>query len=103
MTDLIYTHISMQIQAIDRAAPILPMMPTTPERATHDYIRHGTTSLFAAFDMASSSVIAQHFRRHRHQEFLRSLELIDDAVPKSLDLQLVLDNYATGKPPKVKE
>lgn len=60
-----------QMQAIDRTAPILPIMPTTPARMTHDYIRHGTTSLFAAFDISSGSVIAQHYRRHRHQEFLR--------------------------------
>jgi transposase len=63
-----------QIQALDRTAPILPGMPTTPERMTHTYTRHGTTSLFAALDVASGSVIAQHFRRHRHQEFLRFLE-----------------------------
>ncbi|MCE7007109.1 IS630 family transposase [Kibdelosporangium philippinense] len=92
-----------QMQAIDRTAPILPIMPTTPARMTHDYVRHGTTSLFAAFDIGSGSVIAQHYRRHRHQEFLRFLKLIDDAVPKDLDLHLVLDNYATHKTPKVKE
>ena len=92
-----------QMQAIDRTAPILPVMPTTPARMTHDYVRHGTTSLFAAFDIGSGSVIAQHYRRHRHQEFLRFLKLIDTAVPKDLDLHLVLDNYATHKTPKVKE
>jgi hypothetical protein len=70
-----------QIQAIDRTAPILPIMPTTPARMTHDYIRHGTTSLFAAFDIASGSVIAAHYRRHRHQKFLRFLKLIDRTVP----------------------
>ncbi|NEE04806.1 IS630 family transposase [Phytoactinopolyspora halotolerans] len=92
-----------QMQAIDRTAPSLPIMPTTPERMTHDYVRHGTTSLFAAFDVASGSVIAQHYRRHRHQEFLRFLKLIDAAVPKELDLHLVLDNYATHKTPEVKK
>jgi transposase len=92
-----------QIQAIDRTAPILPVMPTTPARMTHDYVRHGTTSLFAAFDISSGSVIAQHYRRHRHQEFLRFLKLIDAAVPQHLDLHLVLDNYATHKTPKIKE
>jgi transposase len=92
-----------QMQAIDRTAPILPIMPTTPARMTHDYVRHGTTSLFAAFDIGSGSVIAHHYRRHRHQEFLRFLKLIDAAVPKDLDLHLVLDNYATHKTPKVKE
>jgi transposase len=90
-----------QIQALDRTAPCLPMLPTTPARMTHDYVRNGTTSLFAAFDLASGSVIAQHYRRHRHQEFLRFLKLIDAAVPKDLDLHLVLDNYATHKTPAI--
>jgi transposase len=76
-------------------------MPTTPARMTHDYVRHGTTSLFAALDLSSGSVIAQHYRRHRHQEFLRFLKLIDTAVPKHLDLHLVLDNYATHKTPAI--
>ncbi len=92
-----------QIQALDRTAPCLPMLPTTPARRTHDYVRNGTTSLFAAFDLASGSVIAQHYRQHRHQEFLRFLKLIDKAVPKDLDLHLVLDNYATHKTPAIKE
>jgi transposase len=92
-----------QIQALDRTAPCLPMLPTTPARMTHDYVRNGTTSLFAAFDLASGSVIAQPYRRHRHQEFLRFLKLIDAAVPKDLDLHLVLDNYATHKTPAIKE
>jgi transposase len=90
-----------QIQALDRTAPCLPMLPTTPARMTHDYVRNGTTSLFAAFDLASGSVIAQPYRRHRHQEFLRFLKLIDAAVPKDLDLHLVLDNYATHKTPAI--
>jgi transposase len=90
-----------QIQALDRTAPILPMLPTTPARMTHDYVRNGTTSLFAAFDLASGSVIAQPYRRHRHQEFLRFLKLIDAAVPKDLGLHLVLDNYATHKTPAI--
>ena len=92
-----------QIQALDRTAPCLPMLPTTPERRTHNYVRHGTTSLFAAYDLASGSVIAQSYRRHRHQEFLRFLKLIDGAVPKDLDLHLVLDNYATHKTPAIKD
>ncbi len=78
-------------QALDRTAPCLPMLPATPARMTHDYVRNGTTSLFAAFDLASGSVIAQHYRQHRQQEFLRFLKLIDAAVPKGLDLHLVLD------------
>jgi transposase len=92
-----------QIQALDRTAPCLPMLPTTPARMTHDYVRNGTTSLFAAFDLASGSVIAQPYRRHRHQEFLRFLKLIDAAVPRDLDLHLVLDNYATHKTPEIQK
>jgi transposase len=90
-----------QIQALDRTAPCLPMLPTTPARMTHDYVRNGTTSLFAAFELSGGSVIAQSYRRHRHQEFLRFLKLIDAAVPKDLDLHLVLDNYATHKTPEI--
>ena len=81
-----------QIQTLDRTAPCLPILPGTPARMTHDYVRHGTTSLFAAMDVASGSVIAHHYRRHRHQEFLRLLKLIDAAVPGGLDLHLVCDN-----------
>ena len=77
-----------QIQALDRTAPCLPMLPTTPARMTHDYVRNGTTSLFAALDLASGSVIAQPYRRHRHQEFLRFLKVIDKAVPQDLHLHL---------------
>jgi len=71
-----------QIPGLERTAPCLPMLPTTPARMTHDYVRNGTTSLFAALDLASGSVIAQPYRRHRHHEFLRFLKLIDAAVPK---------------------
>jgi transposase len=92
-----------QIQALDRTAPCLPVLPTTPARRTHDYVRNGTTSLFAALEVASGSVIAQPYRQHRHQEFLRFLKIIDDAVPKDLDLHLILDNYATHKTPEVKK
>jgi transposase len=92
-----------QIQALDRTAPCLPILPTTPARMTHDYVRNGTTSLFAAMDIASGSVIAQHYRRHRHQEFLRFLKLIDTAVPAGLELHLICDNYATHKTPEVKK
>lgn len=70
---------------------------------THDYVRNGTTSLFAAYDTGSGSVIAQHYRKHRHQEFIRFLKLIDGAVPDGLDLHLILDNYATHKTPEVSE
>ncbi len=92
-----------QIQALNRTAPCLPILPATPARMTHDYVRHGTTSLFAAFETGSGSVIAQPYRRHRHQEFLRSLKLIDDAVPRDLDLHLICDNYATHKTPEVQK
>jgi transposase len=90
------------IQALDRSAPVLPMLTGTPARMSHDYIRNGTTTLFAAFDVSTGDVIAQHYRRHRHQEFLRFLKTIDSCVPKDLDLHLVLDNYATHKTPQVK-
>jgi transposase len=92
-----------QMHAIDRTVPILPMLPTTPARMSHDYVRHGTTSLFAALDLSSGSVIAEHHRRHRHQEFVKFLKTIDAAVPKELDLHLVCDNYATHKTPAVKK
>lgn len=70
---------------------------------THDFVRHGATSLFAALDIVSGSVIAQHYRRHRHQEFLRFLKVIDAAVPQHRELHLVLDNYATHKTEPVKK
>ena len=86
-----------QIQALDRTAPCLPMLPTSPARRTHNYVRNGTISPFAAFDLASGLMIAQHYCRHRHREFLGFLKMIDAAVPQDLDLHLVLDNYATCK------
>ena len=91
-----------QMQALDRTAPMLPMMPGVPGRQTHDYIRHGTTSLFAALDVATGKVIGQHQRRHRHQEFLRFLKTIDKNTPADLDLHLICDNYATHKTPAIK-
>jgi transposase len=90
-----------QIQALNRFQPILPMMPTTPERRSHDYVRHGTTSLFAALNMASGKVIGSLHRRHRATEFKKFLELIDVEVPDELDVHLILDNYATHKTPDV--
>jgi transposase len=92
-----------QMQALDRTAPILPVMPTTPARMTHDYVRHGTTSLFAALDVATGSVISQHYRQHRHQEFLKFLKTIDKNTPAELDLHLICDNYATQKTPAIKK
>jgi hypothetical protein len=71
----------------------------TPARMTHDYVRHGTTSLFAALDVGSGSVIAAHYRRHRHQEFLRFLKTIDDAVPAEFDLHLICDNCEDDQVP----
>jgi transposase len=92
-----------QMQALDRTAPMLPMMPGVRGRTTHDYIRYGTTSLFAALDIASGKIIGQHQRRHRHQEFLRFLKTIDKNTPAELDLHLICDNYATHKTPEIKK
>jgi transposase len=91
-----------QIQALDRTQPILPMMPGLPERRTHDYSRHGTTTLFAALNIATGKVIGELHRRHRSREFLQFLRTIDEAVPKKLDVHLVMDNYGTHKTPTVK-
>jgi transposase len=90
-----------QVQALERTQPLLPMRPGQPERRTHDYERHGTTSLFAALNVATGKVIGQCHRRHRHQEFLRFLNRIESEVPDGLDIHLVMDNYATHKTPKV--
>ena len=90
-----------QIQALDRTAPLLPMRPGQIERRTHDYKRHGTTSLFAALDVATGKVIGSLHRRHRATEFRRFLDSIDAAVPGNLDVHLVLDNYATHKTPTI--
>ncbi len=86
-----------QIQALDRTQPLLPMRPGQPERQTHDYVRHGTTSLFAALDVATGEVIGECHRRHRAVEFKKFLNTIDEQVPKDLDVHLVMDNYATHK------
>jgi transposase len=90
-----------QIQALDRSVPILPMQVGLPERRPHDYRRHGTTSLFAALDVATGRVIGECHRRHRSQEFLRFLNTIDAAVPSHLDVHLVLDNYGTHKTARI--
>ncbi|MFL6222420.1 MAG: IS630 family transposase, partial [Actinomycetes bacterium] len=86
-----------QVQALDRSQPVLPMLPGTPERRTHDYVRHGVTSLFAALDVASGQVIGSLHRRHRSVEFRRFLTKLDKEVPEDLDVHLVCDNYATHK------
>jgi len=91
-----------QIQALDRTAPILPMTFGSPERRTHDYRRYGTTSLFAALDVATGKVIGECHRRHRSQEFVRFLETIDANVAPDLDVHLILDNYGTHKTPRVR-
>ena len=86
-----------QIQALDRTQPLLPMRPGQIERRTHDYVRHGTTSLFAALDIATGNVIGRCFRRHRSKEFLQFLRRIDESVPSDLEVHLVIDNYGTHK------
>ncbi len=86
-----------RIQALDRTQPVLPMLPGTPERRTHDYKCHGTTSLFAALDVATGFVIGKCYRRHRAREFLDFLKRIDRRVPARLDVHIVMDNYATHK------
>jgi transposase len=91
-----------QIQALDREQPVLPMMPGVAERRTHNYVRHGTTSLFAALDVASGFVIGKCYKRHRASEFLNFLKEIDACVPNDLDIHIVMDNYATHKTPKVR-
>lgn len=91
-----------QIQALDREQPVLPMLPGIPERRTHNYVRHGTTSLFAALDVATGFVIGQCYKRHRAKEFLDFLKRIDANVPDDLDIHIVMDNYATHKTAKVK-
>ena len=91
-----------QIQALDRSQPVLPMMPGMPERRTHDYLRHGITSLFAAFNIADGTVISELHRRHRAIEFRKFLASIDKAVPADLDVHLICDNYATHKTPDIR-
>lgn len=91
-----------QIQALDRSQPVLPMMPGVPERATHDYVRAGTTTLFAALDAVSGTVIGSVHRRHRAEEFRKFLNKLDREVPADLQVHLVCDNYATHKTPAIK-
>ena len=91
-----------QIQALDREQPVLPMMLGVPERRTHSYIRHGTTSLFAALDVASGFVIGKCYKRHRATEFLDFLKRIDAQVPNGLDVHIIMDNYATHKTAAIK-
>jgi transposase len=90
-----------QIQALDRSQPVLPMMPGVPERRSHDYVRHGTTDLFAAFNIADGTVISQLRRHHRAAEFKKFLARIDQNVPAGLGVHLVCDNLATHKTPVI--
>lgn len=91
-----------QVQALNRTEPILPLAPGVPARQSHDYERHGVTSLFAAMDVASGVTISTCYRRHRHQEFLRFLNEIDENLPARLDVHLVMDNYGTHKVSRVR-
>lgn len=91
-----------QIQALDRTRPLLPMRPGQAERRTHDYVRHGTTSLFAALDTKTGKVIGQCHRRHRSVEFRKFLDTIEASVPADLDVHLILDNYGTHKTPLIR-
>lgn len=91
-----------QIQALDRSQPLLPMRPGQVERRTHDYVRHGTTALFAALHVKSGAILGECHRRHRSLEFQRFLDTIDRAVPARFDLHLILDNYGTHKTPRIR-
>jgi len=91
-----------QVQALDRTQPLLPMGLGYVEGVTHDYVRHGTTTLFAALDIATGKVLTQCRHRHRHQEYLSFLKHIDTNVPEDLDIHFVVDNYSTHKHPRVK-
>ena len=91
-----------QIQALDRTAPLLPLRPGIPARQTHDYTRHGTTTLFAALSLLDGKVIGECLPRHRSQEFIRFLAKVDRETPSELDLHLIVDNASTHKSPPVK-
>ncbi len=91
-----------QVQALQRSQPAFPMMPGMPERRTHDYVRHGTTTLFAAMNVADGTVISSLHRRHRAVEFKKFLTKIDHQVPAELDIHLICDNYGTHKHPTIK-
>jgi transposase len=90
-----------QVQALDRTAPILPLRPGIPAKQTHDYVRHGTTTLFAALEVATGKVVDRCYDRHRHEEFLAFLKVVAKAYPR-VKLHIVCDNYATHKHPAVK-
>jgi len=91
-----------QIQALERTQPLLPLRPGAIARRTHDYVRHGTTTLFAALDARTGRVIGKCYRQHRADEFRRFLRIIDESVPANLDVHLILDNYSTHKTPVIR-
>ncbi len=91
-----------QIQALDRTAPLLPLQPGQVERRTHDYTRHGTTSLFAALDVKTGQVVGETHRRHRSREFRQFLDRLDATVPAALEVHVVMDNYGTHKTPVIR-
>ena len=91
-----------QIQALDRTQPLLPMQPGQVERRTHDYRRHGTTTLFAALNAKTSEVITQFHHRHRSAQFREFLDLMDAQVPRQLDVHIIMDNYGTHKTPLIR-
>ena len=92
-----------QVQALDRSQPVLPLRPGQVERRTHDYVRHGTTSLFAALNAATGDVIGKCYKRHRAVEFKKFLNEIEHHVPDDLDIHIVMDNYATHKTPAIRD
>jgi transposase len=92
-----------QVQALDRSQPVLPLRPGQVERRTHDYVRHGTTSLFAALNAATGDVIGKCYKRHRAVEFKKFLNEIERHVPDDLDIHIVMDNYATHKTPAIRD
>ncbi len=91
-----------QIQALDRTQPVLPLRPGQVERRTHDYTRHGTTTLFAALDAKSGQILGEFHHRHRAREFRQFLGTIDQAVPAGLDIHLIVDNASTHKTPMIR-
>jgi len=101
---VLYVDEKSQVQALDRSQPLLPLQPGSPERRTHDYDRHGTTSLFTALDVATGAVIGKRLRKHRYQEFLAFLRHLDRTLDKQpgQEVHLVMDNYATHKTPAVR-
>jgi transposase len=90
-----------QVQALDRTQPLLPLAPGQAERHTHDYVRHGTTSLFAALNVRTGEVHGQCYRQHRHQEFLKFLDAVSAPLPRNQEVHIIMDNYATHKTPRV--